>query len=77
MKLFYLNRIEDESGISGTGAVAQGVEFDDGTCALRWMTEHRSSAFYESVETLEKIHGHNGKTELVWMRYPGVEPRTT
>ena len=30
MKVFYLNRVEDESGISGTGRVAQGFIFDNG-----------------------------------------------
>ena len=30
MKIFYLNRTEDESGISGTGRVAQGFVFDNG-----------------------------------------------
>ena len=28
MKVFYLNRTEDESGVSGTGRVAQGSIFD-------------------------------------------------
>lgn len=66
MHLFDLDRIEDETGISGTGIVAQGVLFDDGTCALRWLTANRSSGFYDNVETLEKIHGHNGKTVIRW-----------
>ena len=29
-KMFYLKRVEDESGISGTGRIAQGVIFDNG-----------------------------------------------
>jgi hypothetical protein len=65
MRQFELHRIEDESGVSGTGIVAEGVEFDDGSCALRWKTEHKSTAVYESMRTLEKIHGHNGKTKVV------------
>lgn len=65
MRTFELHRIEDESGVSGTGIVAEGVEFDDGSCALRWKTEHKSTAVYESMRTLEKIHGHNGKTKVV------------
>jgi hypothetical protein len=70
MRTFELHRIEDETGISGTGIVAQGVEFDDGTCALRWMTEHRSSGFYETMRSLEKIHGHGGKTKVVVVGAP-------
>lgn len=66
MRTFELHRFKDESGVSGTGQVAEGIEFGDGTCALRWKTEYKSTALYENAETLEKIHGHNGKTELVW-----------
>ena len=65
MKTFELHRLEDATGISGTGIVAQGVEFDDGTCALRWLTEHRSTALYVSMRDVEAIHGHAGKTKVV------------
>ena len=65
-RVFWLDRLEDESGISGTGRVAIGVVFSDGVCVLRWLTDHRSTAIYASVEDLEAIHGHNGKTRLVW-----------
>jgi len=65
MKLFELRRTEDESGISGTGTVAQGVIFDNGWCALTWLTEHTSVAFYTSIAEVIAIHGHGGKTEVV------------
>lgn len=67
MRLFYLNRIEDESQVSGTGRVAQGVVFDDGTCAMRWLTRTRSTALYSSIEDLISIHGHGGKTQIEWL----------
>ena len=38
MRHFYLDRHEDATGISGTGVVAQGVEFDNGKVALTWLT---------------------------------------
>lgn len=66
MKTFALHRNEDVSGTSGTGKVAQGVEFDDGTVALRWLTRYRSTAFYANAGDLETIHGHDGKTRVVW-----------
>lgn len=66
MRRFFLDRERDETGISGTGTVAQGVVFFDGTVAIRWMTDTRSSAFYDSVEAVEKIHGHNGATKIRW-----------
>lgn len=62
MRNFELHRIEDASGVSGTGVVAEGVEFGDGTCALRWKTANRSTAIYENLAMLERIHGHEGKT---------------
>jgi hypothetical protein len=64
--MFRLERDEDETGISGTGIVAQGVVFDDGTAALRWLSEHTSTAVYASLRDVETIHGHNGKTRVVW-----------
>lgn len=65
MRTFELHRIEDETGISGTGIIAEGIIFTDGTCALRWKTVNRSTGLYDDIETLEKIHGHGGKTKIV------------
>jgi hypothetical protein len=39
MKRFRLVRDRDVSGVSGTGIVAEGTMFSDGTCVLRWLTE--------------------------------------
>jgi hypothetical protein len=64
---FVLDRHEDESGVSGTGVVAEGVEFSDGHVALRWVTRHGTWGLYESVEVVEEIHGHNGKTKVHWL----------
>lgn len=64
---FILNRTEDVSGMSGTGIVAWGVEFPDMTVALRWNTEVSSGTFFESLKDLERIHGHDGRTVVVWL----------
>jgi hypothetical protein len=61
---FQLVRLEDPGGISGVGVVADGVEFADGTAVLRWTTDHRSTAIYDSVDTLLAIHGHAGLTAV-------------
>lgn len=66
MRRFVLNRVEDETGISGTGVVAEGVVFSDGTAALRWKSEFRSTAVYASMSDVEAIHGHGGKTLIVY-----------
>jgi len=64
---FILMRNEDFSGVSGTGVVAEGVCFSDGTCAMRWKTSMTSTAIYRNAEELEKIHGHEGRTQVVWV----------
>lgn len=74
MKRFYLVRREDVSGTSGVGTVAEGVEFDDGTGAvLHWLTKLSSTAVYRSMADLVAIHGHDGRTQVVWMDYEGSE----
>jgi hypothetical protein len=63
---FYLERLEDPSGVSGTGRVAEGVVFSNGWVALVWLSASPSLAFYLSLESVEAIHGHGGKTRLVF-----------
>ena len=65
MRIFYLNRVEDESGISGTGRVAQGFVFDNGKVAVTWLSEHPSVTVYDNIGEVHAIHGHGGKTEVV------------
>lgn len=67
MELFNLQRDEDESGVSGTGIVAEGVVFSDGTTIMRWLTETPSTGTYASVADLERIHGHGGRTRVVFL----------
>ncbi len=73
MKNFLLQRNEDESGISGTGVVAEGVEFDNGFCVMNWLTMADektglgSICMYPSIKILEKIHGHDGKTVVQYI----------
>ncbi len=67
MRRFYLQRNEDESGVSGTGKVAEGVEFEDGACAMQWLSHTTSITFFRNVRQLTAIHGHGGKTKIVWI----------
>ena len=64
MKIFYLKREEDESGISGTGRVAQGFVFDNGKVAVTWLSEHPSVTIYDNIGEIHAIHGHGGKTAV-------------
>ena len=67
VQTFELHRDVDETGISGTGVVAEGIEFSDGVVCLRWLTEWPSSVVHydRGMESVEAIHGHNGKTRIV------------
>jgi len=67
MRKFHLVRHVDVHGISGTGHVAEGVVFSDGTVAMRWLTATASSTFFNSVEDLLIIHGHQGATTVKWL----------
>jgi len=64
MKIFYLKREEDESGISGTGRVAQGFVFDNGKVSVTWLSEHPSVTIYDNIGEVHAIHGHGGKTAI-------------
>lgn len=66
-RLFVLRRHVDVSGISGTGNVADGVEWPDGTASIRWRGEHPSVVHWDRGRvSVELIHGHGGATEVVF-----------
>jgi hypothetical protein len=68
MRRFLLNRTEDETGVSGEGIVAEGVQSSSGICVLFWLTEIKSiSATYYSIKDVEALHGHDGKTLIQWI----------
>lgn len=66
---FALYRRSDVTGVSGTGVVAEGVAFSDGTACLRWLSEWPTSVVFHDrgVEAIEQIHGHGGATQIVWL----------
>ena len=68
-RAFRLERDIDETGVSGVGTVAEGVEFSDGSVALKWLGAWPTSVVFHErgVESVEHVHGHGGKTRLVWL----------
>lgn len=65
---FHLVREHDVSGVSGVGMVAQGIQFEDGTCAVRWIAgDHQSTVVWDSVLDVLAIHGHGGATRVEWV----------
>lgn len=67
MRRFVLNRKKDVSGVSGTGEVAEGVEFHDGQCALSWFGRYHVIGIYPTLADIIAIHGHEGQTEIIWL----------
>jgi len=72
-----LYRKEDQSGVSGTGVVADFVRFPDGTVVQEWRNEVNSNLpadgpqdsgvdFRPSMKMAVAIHGHEGRTEYVY-----------
>lgn len=75
MRTFHLVRNEDVTGNSGTGVVAEGVEFSDGTVALRWRGPiqqawgliEATTVLHPNVGNVEHLHGHDGATRIEWL----------
>jgi hypothetical protein len=62
-----LVRSEDVTGISGTGIVVQGLELPSGPCVYTWVGERSTTTIARSVEDVQEIHGHGGRTVLEWI----------
>jgi len=71
MRRFFLERNKDISGVSGLGRVAEGCQFDNGWCALIWLTGEDNvddvHGYYRNIERIVEIHGHAGATQVVWV----------
>ena len=67
---FILWRKKDVTGMSGTGMVAEGVEFTDGSCVMTWRTHLSSVSIYPNMKELISIHGHGGHAVIKW--FPAV-----
>lgn len=67
---FVLYRHEDMTGPSGTGVVATGVLWHDGSASIQWLATYASVVYWPAPNTLEAInavHGHVGMTQLIWI----------
>lgn len=73
---FKLVRHTDVSGVSGTGIVAEGVQWSDGSVALHWHGQFPTTVVWErgGIMGVLAIHGHHGASEIVWDDGPGGQP---
>ncbi|HCS56185.1 MAG TPA: hypothetical protein DIW80_01915 [Gordonia polyisoprenivorans] len=67
MRTFVLDRSVDVTGVSGTGTVAEGIQFSDGTVVVHWCVgPYRSTVVWDSIDSVLAVHGHQGATTIVW-----------
>lgn len=79
---FQLHRDTDFTGVSGTGVVADGMQylhrwelmfpdgdvvFETGWCRVTWRGEHSSIVLWEGIDHVLAVHGHDGATRVVWL----------
>lgn len=82
MRMFWLIRETDVTGVSGTGTVAEGVEYTDGTVALRWLKagtarpDHvrPTTVLHDDLDSVIGLHSHDGKTRVVFEDPTEPEP---
>jgi hypothetical protein len=67
MRRFVLDRCEDATGVSGTGRIVEGVEFSDGRVVMCWTKPPCSLGIYDGIAEVERIHGHEGRTRVIWL----------
>jgi hypothetical protein len=69
---FRLLRHRDVTDVSGTGFVADGIRWRDGTASVIWLSDRPSIAFWyrigEGMSDAEWVHSHGGgpDTTVVW-----------
>lgn len=66
-RTFELVRYRDPSGVSGTGVVAEGCEFTDGSVVLRWRGDNPATAVWPNLNAVLAVHGHGGATQVRWI----------
>lgn len=72
---FVLVRDTDVSGVSGTGVVANGIQWPDGQAAIHWTgsTYPTTTPHPGGMESVTAVHGHGGATHVFWE--PGAIPQ--
>lgn len=65
VRFFQLHRDRDITGFSGTGVVADGVVWPDGTVSMRWRGPVRTTVEAACLDDIRSVHGHDGATRVV------------
>ncbi len=67
MRPFVLVRSDDATGTSGTGVVAEGVEFSNGQVAMHWLSQMETVSIYANIKVVEVLHSHEDRTKIVFL----------
>jgi hypothetical protein len=65
---FFLKRVTDHSGVSGTGYVSFGVQWPSNRVTIEWVVgDHISQENFETLEDCMAVHGHGKNTVVEWI----------
>lgn len=66
---FFMNRLTDVTGVSGTGRVVNGVIMPSGKVLLEWQSPHQTIGIYDNFEQFLTIHveSHPDSNEVVFI----------
>lgn len=69
MRRFYLQRIKDQTGVSRTGRVLEGVLTQSGQVIVQWRPPHASIGIYGSMQEFLTIHVdcHPSCSAVIWI----------
>ncbi len=56
IKTFSMYRPVDETGVSGTGRVLDGIVWDDHSVTVCWLGKISSKTYYKSFKDFETLH---------------------
>lgn len=61
LRWYALDRLNDVTGISGTGIIAFALVLEHGVLVF-WDTGWQTMSWFPDMETVLDVHGHNGNT---------------
>ena len=67
MRRFILDRDTDITGISGTGVIAHGVEWEEGGQAGLYWLGTKTTRQYPDILSVQAIHCYNDNAKVVWI----------
>lgn len=69
-QVFLMKRHADETGVSGTGIVAEGCVLSNGRCLVTWRSAKMCIQNWDSFEAFKEVHidpHPTNNTEIKWI----------